>query len=1060
MAKKKTVSRKRPASHRVIFYSVFLIICSAIFYFQLPEESAQEATPVSSLKKDEFNLRWSSNRSAGMEPDAFVKMVKKTMQVKPDARLLNGLINLQYAMRPSVEYGTHEFKQDEKSEDWIITNGKKVLHIPKDFGPKEYYERANEALSELASTFNFKLEKGGATEEINSLKASIDSFQYPLIIKALMRLNELHESTPTDFEIYRLITKGTIILALHTDAYFINDDSLESKALSFFTVLKHFAKEGVEEEEALIAYMLGYPTYILEAISRLPEKGAFAYILPLDIPGFENYIHETKRPLRDVFLYLQALSNREGADSILEREVEKLLSVYGEIIIPAASKMTLKRFTFSLGSSLARYHAEYAVRTMEGHIDWLSEPQLLVDDLKLRYKLSKVNLFSHLFSKAEHLLKLNESKFKGKIFSEEEYKKFYHCILYNLLAKMGDEALKVQANKEQTAKFIKNLGDFSGDYAKLYEKYMIASAEAIFSKPNGYYKLDELVKYRDTAASRLYDLFDLLNQKFGDSNPHLPMAAILMNYKLDDRPSLYRYVSNLQHKLIFNPNNSYHALLRLHRHDPEGQVENGYWLKFMDTGELDIQELLSNEKLNLDRKYYLIKQLMKSNLPLEEWKALVSQKMEENKQDKVALWDYVDALYSEKKFEEARNILLRHAPYFQSANDLSYSSIMARAAYMSLEMSLPEQADLDVDAAYKSYAGFGLRAKANVLQALGKFEEARDVILAYIKRYPQDHSINVELVKYHLLLDEVQKAIDVTVILNQKDYDLRYIGEALVKVESLKENFNFDDYLKPLIKRDEELRFKLSRMALGFIDHDKHDAAIDILKRYAPSSLKYDHNAFSYRYKEDWNRFLIAEKPIRYLVEAYTRFTEANRSEEGMEFVKRIAGDDFVPYLMITGYQILKSPESKLLILQNISDKKDPASQFAALAGAGYFIKHNPQDEIMKKLLVDYFSDAEISSFYYQMGRFLLTGQGHENVKKLAVSESKQIALYYYSGIYYDSINELSRANDWYQAGIFEGTYSYERSWLQKDLQSWRDQSLSLHGILRKRMSSIKNVSN
>lgn len=1035
---------------RVLLYGVlasFLVFY--YFNFYSPQEVIQPPQ-IEGLKKENFNLQYSGNRSARFEPEQFVKYMKDITRVMPDKRIVIALINLAHNL-DHKNVPTKDLLMKFEDGHWFLKDGDTVKYkLPEDMGPEEYFKIAHETIQSLRSSSKISSTSKVSKEELQALKTEVDSFEYPRVMKALLKLNEYFDKNP-DIQVFGLISKGTTVLALHTASYFIDNTELEGKALCLFSILKTFVKDGLEEDEALIAYMLGYKTYLSQVVGKLKNKGSFEYLVSNDMKKFEEYIYSQKRPLRDVFLFVQALASVPGASSYLEYHSDKLLKEYGAAVIPGISKTSLKRFTFSFGFTMAGVHLKYLEQS------FLQEEDSFLTRMKQKFLSKPTSLeLPELYSLVEKTIKENETVLKDKLFDETDYSLFYRSLLYDLMAKQGNQYIKVYSSREGTEKFIDSLSAYQTAHAQLYKKYLEATYEAYYGNPRGYYKLDDLIKYNATATYRLFDLYDILNGILGDTNPHLPIISILMNRKLDSRPEFSHYVFKMNYDLLFNPSSSYKTLKRQLRFDPEGERETAYKLKYMDDPGYRMEDVLADSTMKLDQKYDLLNLL--NLLTIEEEKPLLLQKIEANTQDLNALLRYSSILKDEQKYQEARDLLIKHASYFESANDLSLARVMSAATHLSLNMNLLDQAEKDVEIPYQSYSGNGLETKATVLEAQKRYEEAAEVIRAIMKRYPKTH-YHEELAKYLLLQRKDQEAVSVLVSgddPNQRSTSFEQLGEVLLAVKKVREDFAIDAFLGELVKKENFL-LNLPKILEAFSKADHHDEAIGLLKKFTPSKVTFDYNSLSYRYDEDWARFIEAEKYIHFLTHVFARFVNAKKIEEGLEFVKSAGGEKVIPYIFIAFRDF--DANAKFNLFKQITSKTDSVSQFAALSYAAYYVSQLGGEEEVKQALTSYFSDPEIKSFYYQMGKFLLTGEGHENAIALSKQERKQISLYYFTGVYYDSKNDLQKANEWYQAGIYEGTYSYERSWLLEDLKKWKKRFRSLSGLLKERRMEYEKLS-
>lgn len=1057
-----------------IFLKLILLsgVCLGAFLFwnKAPEQ-IKIAKP---LKNFKIHLDYTSQRSSRMPPLQLVEHLKTAFNVYPDMRLVNALLNLAKIYH-FKKYKDQDYKLVPDGEQWNVVQGERIIfRIPTNLNPSNYYEIAFDYLKQLEEDGSALTRKLPITGEEKNLKASIDSFSYVEIVPALDTLGKMYSSKPS-FETLRLIGKGLTTLALYTDAYFVNDDDLEVKSLAIFTVLKYLHKEGLEEDEALIAYMLGYQSYLKDITETLKEKGSFEYLLTRDMKGMKKYVNEKKRSLRDVFLFVQEVFKSAGQDSILEYESSRLIQDYGEIIIPILAKASLKRFTFNLGLRLSQLNVSYLVSHLEKSKErnsiehWRTMIRrwganglrkissylpsgVLTAVLPLSKSINDEASLAHLSDQLEVDIGSRGKKFEGRIVDDDDIQLFYHSIAYDSFAKIVYQPLNVYNDSARTLETIKDFQAVSSPLGKLLCAYLQSAHDARYDVVRGYYEVENFSNFPDLAPYRLISLFDDTTRQLGEDNSHLPVIWILMNRRVDSRPEHYNFLLRLKQNITLSPDKMLNLTKLSLVNDPLASRIQHLRLKFWTEGFISRDDIQKETGINLIDMHTLL--IEGKHLSSEENAEFFKKRISENPQDLDAVLGLSDLLATENHLEEARELLYRQRPYFATSRDLSESRIMIRATRLSLKLGEIEVAESEAALPFKTYSGAGLAAMAHVLEAKNEYRDANDIYKKMFERYKTSEfdywignllrlrkpSEALELFKSH------SRAISNPELISK-------IGSQIAEISNDESSHETIRKFIQEFSREPKFFQLVPLILLELVKGQKKLFAFELLKSALPQKSEFDYNVLKTRYSDDWQYFTKAEKILQYYSNVMRMYHSANSVEEGTEFIRDLGGEEGLVYLSIASRQLGRSERLKLFKL--ISHRTDSISTFAALTLLARYLLDFEDDIPTQNLLSEYFlkTQRDDESFYYLMGRYLLTGNKGliSPLVNRAVKENLQSSLFYFMGVFYDSSHHLATAMDWYQAGFFAGTYSYEYYWIKELFREVKSSKKSIKGILLSR---------
>ncbi len=1046
---------------RIVVYGLLLIVCSGyFFFFHFNDETSPNPNPIG-LKRDEFNLKYSSLRSGNLSPEDFAKQAQGMITLLPDKRLLSAIGQIP---------GILSSRKIDKHLSIIYVEGKFQLKWDKEtfatvdaeLDWNEYFELSKRLLEKEIPSQKFHLKIKTTKTNLEKYSVEISSFDQFKILKALHVLNGMYAKDREDLEVFRLISRGTTILALHTASYFLDTLSLESKALAMFTILKKFSPTDIVYDELLISQLLGYQDHLYKISSQLPPEQAefFKCYLQKDYKKLDSYVLDSHRNPHEVFTYMQAYGDADGADSVLEYAMNNVMKKYGVSTLPFAMKALLKRYTFSYGTRIAVANLDYILHPMIESSDSYIVLKLKAVALKLISIFPRVPVLykfyaylmpnsTKLIDEIDSLITAASKNFNTGLFDNEDYELFMRSSLYDPLAKIGNFATAVQNNNEATGKYIELLSKSQNSYAKLLVASLQASSKATFDVIQKLDFYDAVAKYKDLAGHRLYSIFTEITRNTRPSEPQIPIATILLNMKLDNRPQHSPYLNHIYGTLFFDQD-GYEKILRrdyrlvfpTHFEKMNQQVNEGE--RFEAITLMQDKELLPQEKIRL-----LMRLNLWSGLDIESKSSLYENAIELEKQNFSLVQSYAALFNEQKDYSKMREIVLKYAPNFESANDLNFSNLRVMAATASMYMKEYEQAQSDIEPVIVVGSGNVLVFQSDLAAAQGKYDEAIKIISKTMARYDTDVEV-IHCIKYLLLAGNHTQAADLFFKRLPKINVYGFYPSLSKKFhEILKEkpDFDFTPFLD-MISHSPEIRYHIPGMFIESSKNGLFSSVEKYLGKYDFEKSLLEKNIFEARYSDDWPRFTDKERIIQFYSDVFRNYLFSNRVSEGLSLLSEKGLTDIFPYLILWHFQEMKD-EDVHLITSHLKSRDDKLTQYVMLFLAGKYIQVDKAHVPFNANLKEYFSDPSIPSFYYKLGRYMLSLEEKQSVEALADSK-RRISLYYYYGVKSLSRYDYRSTEKWWKAALMEGTYAHERYWMLQSIDGWYKNYFSRLGRLKK----------
>lgn len=206
-------------------------------------------------------------------PPQLAAFLESNYRLKPDRRLslarqeLNDILGL-----PAGRMAT-TFKDGQ----WhLYLDGKKWGQLPEFPGFRDILDLLLIQVRTLNPHPPFNLESAGSAPDLSRLRQRLGKFFPRYLWELLKELDHWHSRKGMHPEMLQLAASALARLCLQSLDRLDLTDLLVSRALAFLALAKGLTPYDMNEEEAVIAYVMGYHDHCEEIVKKLPESNAFS----------------------------------------------------------------------------------------------------------------------------------------------------------------------------------------------------------------------------------------------------------------------------------------------------------------------------------------------------------------------------------------------------------------------------------------------------------------------------------------------------------------------------------------------------------------------------------------------------------------------------------------------------------------------------------------------------------------------------------------------------------------------------------------------------------------
>jgi len=814
-----------------------------------------------------------------------------------------------------------------------------------------------------------------------------------------------------------LASRGLVLLTLQEFDRVETADDLTAKAWAMLTTTQALTPYQMIREESLFANLLGYlgsacqlaktlpdedpiRLYILNeqkalfalaenhpeqieakylALIKISQKGTMYEWLSWAEKNFDQ--DKLSLPIIMTGLNRHYLEADEGILSLLPKLV--LIQMYFDEHLPKSSPLITK---ISAEANLTQ--AVYLNRMKEAILFYF---QPNVSSMELVF---------------DKMVETEGGKYTGPFLDKETFEIYYRSYFYSALYSLGmfykDSLSSVVAVNQFNSQLQKYSAGMANDFQQWYGHL------ATFKQRNDDLNLlmEDIQTLPTFGAAPLLKTFEVLKNRSGWGYPDLTKAVKLLTRRMDTRITHRIELSAMSYSSLQDVKLTSRLVQSvIEATYPQGEI-NRAWYASLTRDSEQLIEIVHMENADWDDRVYALEFLVKhKGLPSksiqEEFEKLISERPVEWKIHS----KYIAYLEEIKDYEKGLSVVdhwLKHHKY----NDFDVIFARTAVARMYYYEGRYEEGLKAVLPVVKSYQGGAMERAALLLDKVGKTDDAETLMNLTLERYPD--SVRTRALMAELLWRH-EKYGDAAKILRSSP----------IPISSADWLFEIADHFKEVFVNEPNEKGQAAFEALirsGIIPWN----LINIPRPIA----KAGNNELAFKLLSRMRAQAGGLGDVEFLTEAYQYRKAWQGQEAALSWLRKgIPGPLVNPSSMIFFEQ--KQYE---LLWTFIQDPQGDGSDFIWLLRAAAFLKSGGSMNSHKPELMQYYSSHNsrisipyYSSYYDQIGRYLMGLQSEEETIALAKTDKQKCEVSYYLGVKAESEGRMEDASDWYRVSVETG---------------------------------------
>ena len=961
----------------------------------------------------------------------YVEALNSAYRLQPDQRFLKAVAEIHAFLTQSP---LEPVKTTFASQQWELTyQGKTVGTLPEYPDFQDFLELLSTWARQLAEQENIVLETTLLPVDIKkSLDTQLQQF-FPLhVASAANELNQLWNSGHRSTELFAYATQALTLLVLQQLDKLGTTEQLPVKAITFLVLTKTLSNYDVNQEEALLAYLLGYSTHA-EQVS-LSLTSAVHHYVHHEGEKLKAVVEVSNANLQAHYLYLLWLA---GQDNYVDwrASMENYLTA-PENILPLL-KTGIKLNEFGTNKLIASTLPHAAALSLSHQINQNS-PAIRIAKLFSEYffaanrvaaltkalqtLFTETSKVSTLIDSFEWELELLKGQYTGPFLPGETYAAYFQGYFYSGLYQRGLHYLDSLSSEKATTEYAALLGNSSHPIAANFQRWYRTLAQSKAAKGDPQRLLEDMTELTYLGVAPRLRTLEEQEQYFTFGSPEMMKAVRTLVPYLDSRPEYQAELLDL----------AWNYLLDLPLTEKLGdnviKMNAGrspwlhVWLAYFKRDQDTLLALLKRSDLGQSTQVKALDYLKKlDQISPQQREKAYRQVFEKDTNNWYVAEHYIDFLLETKQFKKARNIA---SDWFD--NNYDHPSLKPVMAQVKIAKSYLKEGDLDnawqfIAPLIETYQAGAMMIAAEVLEAKGDLKQAEEVSKAVYQRYPDNLTARLALTSFYWRQGDYQKAADTLsqgrTIKNAEDWNF-YIGESFVKALASDDIAlqAYDLLVKGGIKS--EFLLEMSRAATR--------AKRLQLANQMLAPLKYPGLGQAVLYLKRYELYKTLEGDTKALKWLEPRIPLQMRN----------------PFSTIAYDQ--KQDELLWEFLDESITKGDIHATFVWLMRAAAYLREPTPNQTHYQLLQDYYSQAP-HTHYNVIGRYLLGMDNEDELSALMINPKAVCETAYYVGFKAQTEGRYLDASNWYRISIETGLIrNGEYRWAYSRLYTWRNKNQSL----------------
>ncbi len=992
-------------------------------------------------------------------PENMLNAVQTAYRLSPDNRLLLAVGEIYFlytGQEPAKAVAEY------RGSGWRIRyQNQEVGTLPELPDFPDFMKLLSQWSRQLNEQYPLNLKESQNESWKQSVTGQLDRILLPHVLSALKEIDSQWQQGQRDPALLSLAARGLALMTLQSSDRMEILDPLPAKALAMLAMARSMTRQDMDWEESLLAEVMDYSAHAIRFAKKLSSSDPLRHYVNRNDPRLKSLAESENADRFPRYLWLLRLAKRED----LQGWYQWLNTGFGDdsVSLPLL-KSGLDIESFFTTRNFSREVQQVVLLDLEREIHGPSKKD---PGLEIRHFLSNSKYYTvlngllgldnptiiELMERMESRLETLEQKHKGPFLTANVYNSYFSAFFYTTMYIEGLYNLDSLASPQGTEEFqaqlkgrievairrvkalfkvlkdnvstLKGAGplstgsfwDFKNQTNKepdRIDEFVIwynHLAESEFGTPSVQHLADDIINLKTFGAYPLYRSFQEAKRYFKPTDTAWFIALKRMAYRMDTRPfhrnllgqmSLW-YLNDLKlseklyQSIVATSPSHYDATVAKYAHYKNDKKM--------------LARLMDNPSIKMETRSKVVDYLaeqksVKPKFIFKQYEKLIR----ENPDDWDVSYDYAKYLNKNKKYSKARKVtrswLKREVPTpgleWNVSKDFIAKTYNEEGRYKEALQAVPD-----------SYKGSSLSLRGELLEKLGRLEEAEKVFRILQTRYPSDFSSGLPLVKFLWGRGRYSEAGDLVLKSNYtiSQYRWRFrFCPAFVEVFADKPREEALKALAPFIQA--KLYFdKLNRISYLLVKEKKYELAFEIGKAIVqiPSNKSY----IAVHYFEDYKNWK-GEKAA--LAWARTLIPEGRRD----------ASSQYI-------YQT-----EEFGLLWSLVEK--PKIEYAWLMRAAASLQYKGLKKKDRKQLIQYYKSAK--GDWDLAGKYLLGMVSQEEVIKRSKPAFTRGVYAFYLGLKAETEGRLEEASDWYRVSMETGWYQVaEYHWAVQKLEEWENQS-------------------
>lgn len=1007
-------------------------------------------------------------------PENMLEAVQAAYRLTPDHRFLLALGEVHSFFTGEIPKTATATFTDKR---WVINyQGQTVGTLTELPDFPDFLQLLSDWSMELNGQYPLSLTSSRGGEWEQTLSSQMDKTLVFHVVSALKEIDSLWGQGQRDPKLLVLAARGLALMTLQTSDRMEIMDPLPAKALAILSIARSLTRQDLRWEECLLAEAMDYSGHAIRLGNTLSASDPLRHYVNRNDPRLRTLAESKKASRMAQYLWLLRLAKLED----LQGWSLWLNTAFGNdpISLPLL-KTGLDIKSFFTSRNFTREVQQIVLVELDREIHGASKksPGLEVRNFLTNNAYYKVlNAFLgldnpaiiELMEQMESRLETLEEKNKGPFLTASVHSSYYSSFfyttmyiegLYNLDSLSSPSGIKeFQAQLKGRAEVIigrikslfkalkdnvfalrdtgrvsyASFGDFI-DFSKsepsridqfvLWYNHLVYSE---FGTPEVQTLADDILKIKAFGAAPLHRTFKETKRYFKSSaDTALFITLKRMAYRMDTRPHHRQLLGDMARKYLHDLNLSeklYRSIVETSPNHYDAVVAKYAYFK---NDKKMLIRLLNNPGVKIKIRSQILYYLMQhKDVKLE----FIFKQYEKLIQDYPGNWDasydYAYYLKENKKYSQARKVtrkwLDRNVP-MPGLERIMSENLIAKAYY---EEGRYEEG---LQAVPESYKGSSLKLRGELLEKLGRLQDAEAVYRALQVRYSSSFTSGLPLVKLLWGQGRLKEAADLVLNSNyhisSNQWDFKF-SPAFVDVFADKPKAEALNALSYFIQANISYN-KVRRIPQLLIKKKHYERGFEIAKVIARENSEKMYNAI--RYFEDYKKWKGEKAALAWVRKAIPE----NRRNVSSQYI-----------FQEKQYELLWSL---------VTQPKKRVFPWQLRAAASLQYKGLKKKD--RKELTQYFKKADNS--YNLAGKYLLgivtqkefVRRCHSKSQRYATSPSVLGACAFYVGLKAETEGRLKEASDWYRVSMETNSYvAPEYHWAVLKLEIWglQDRFLSV----------------